>query len=67
MVEEPLSQELTCEVCGATFPYLDSERSRDEQAGYPPPRACPPCLRQRRAETAAKRAARRPRRRNFRR
>lgn len=61
------AQEMICQFCEEPFVYSDAERSRDEEAGYPPPRACQACLQRRRAEGAAKRAAKRPRRRNFRR
>ena len=64
---EGAGQVVTCEACGETFLYSDAERARDERVGYPPPRACPPCVRQKRAAGQAKRAARQPRRRNFRR
>jgi hypothetical protein len=60
-------QELSCEVCGEAFAYSSAEQVADEQAGYPPPRACPACLQQRRAARAAKREAKRPRRRRVRR
>lgn len=54
-------KELTCEACGEAFVYRGAEQAADERVGYPPPRACQPCLRQRRAVGAAKRAAKRPR------
>lgn len=54
-------KELTCEVCGAAFVYRGAEQAADERNGYPSPRACQPCQRQRRAAGAAKRAAKRPR------
>ena len=40
-----------------------AEQAADNRRGYPPPRGCPPCVRQHRAANAAKRAAKRPRRR----
>jgi len=57
--------ELVCEFCGQGFVYSVAEQAADGRAGYPPPRACRPCLQQRRAAGAAKRAARRPRTRRF--
>ena len=63
----PADQELVCELCGETFTYSVREQVRDRQMGYPAPRACDSCLRQRRAAAAAKRAARRPRKRPYRR
>jgi len=58
-------RELVCEVCGQTFVYSAAEQAADEQAGYPPPRACRACLQQRREAGAAERAAKRPRKRRF--
>jgi len=57
--------ELLCEFCGQNFVYSVAEQAADRRKGYPQPRACWPCLRQRRAAGAAKRAARRPRTRRF--
>ena len=55
--------EIVCEVCGQPFVYSAAEQAADNRRGYPPPRGCPPCVRQHRAANAAKRAAKRPRRR----
>ena len=60
-------REMTCEACQATFVYAEAEQARDYEMGYPAPRCCLPCLRQRRAAGAAARAAKRPRKRYFRR
>ena len=62
-----MDQELTCEACQKPFIYSAAEHARDERSAYPPPRLCPDCLRQRRGAKAAERAARRPRRKYFRR
>jgi len=59
--------EIDCQFCGEKFVYSAAEQAADERAGYPPPMACQPCLRQRRAAGAAKRAAKRPRGRRYRR
>jgi hypothetical protein len=58
-------RELVCEFCGQSFAYTTAEQAADSRYGYPPPRSCQPCLRQRRAAGAAKRAAKRPRTRRF--
>jgi hypothetical protein len=60
-------RELTCEGCGQVFVYASAEQAADDQAGYPPPNACPACQQLRRATRDAKRAARQPRRRRSRR
>lgn len=60
-------RELICEGCQRPFVYSTAEQARDERMGYPVPRACPDCVRQRRAAGAAKRAAKRPRKKYFRR
>ncbi|MBN1458980.1 MAG: hypothetical protein JXA57_05550 [Armatimonadetes bacterium] len=57
--------EIECQFCGGKFVYSTAEQQADERKGYPPPRACGPCLRQRRAAGAAKRAAKRPRWRRY--
>ncbi len=59
--------EVECRFCGESFVYSTAEQQADESKTYPPPRACGPCLRQRRAVGAAKRAAKRPAWRQFRR
>lgn len=64
---EGTDREIVCEACEQPFVYSQQEQSRDGQFGYPAPRVCPDCSRQRRAAGAAERAAKRPRRRNFRR
>jgi hypothetical protein len=59
--------EIICQWCDQPFIYSEAEQARDQQSGFPPPRACAACLQQRRAADAAKRAARRPRQRRYRR
>lgn len=61
------SRDLTCEACGETFAYSEEEQARDESQGYPPPRLCGACRQARRGEKATARAARRPRKRGYRR
>jgi len=60
-------KEIICQWCDRPFIYSESEQARDAQGGLPAPRSCQDCLRQRHAADAAKRAARRPRQRRFRR
>ncbi len=60
-------RELQCEVCEEPFVYAEAEWTEDERLGFPPPRLCPSCHQKRRAARAAERAAKRPRRRHFRR
>jgi hypothetical protein len=60
-------RQLLCDVCGQPFVYAEAEWAKDERLGYPPPRLCSACRQQRNAARAAERAAKRPRRRYFRR
>jgi len=60
-------RELICEECEQPFVYTEAEWTADERQGFPPPRLCPSCTQQRNIARAAKRAAKPPRRRRFRR
>ena len=60
-------RQLICEVCEQPFAYAEAEWTEDERQGFPAPRLCQNCMRQRSSVRAAKRAAKPVRRRNFRR
>ena len=54
-------------MCEEPFIYAEAEWTEDERQGFSAPRLCSSCDAERRAAKAAERAAKRPRRKYFRR